>query len=106
MVKIWNINEDADLNKRQVSLVTSRDLGVGKVFSVSWSPDDPLTLAAAGSKAKLQVWEVGANAGARKALGSKVAAAGRTVRERQTGGVIGVASDNEDSSGDEGGDDE
>ena len=106
VVKIWNINEDADLNKRQVSLVTSRDLGVGKVFSVSWSPDDPLTLAAAGSKAKLQVWEVGANAGARKALGSKVAAAGRTVRERQTGGVIGVASDNEDSSGDEGGDDE
>ncbi|KAK7690497.1 hypothetical protein QCA50_005595 [Cerrena zonata] len=105
-VKIWNINEDSDLNKRQVSLVTSRDLGVGKVFSVSWSPDDPLTLAAAGSKAKLQVWEVGANAGVRKALGSKIAAAGRTVRERQTGGIIGVAEDDEDSSGEEGGDDE
>ena len=29
------------------------------------------------------------------------AQAGRTVRERTTGGVIGVASDNEDSSGDE-----
>lgn len=28
MVKVWNINEDADAQKRQVSLVTSRDLGV------------------------------------------------------------------------------
>ena len=31
VVKIWNITEDADLNKRQVSLVTSRDLGVVRV---------------------------------------------------------------------------
>ncbi|CAL1716964.1 unnamed protein product [Somion occarium] len=103
VVKIWNIVEDADFKKRQVSLVTSRDLGVGKVFSVAWSPDDPLTLAAAGSKAKLQVWEVGANAGARKVLGPKAAAAGRMVKEKQSGGVIGVATDDEDSSGDEAG---
>lgn len=27
-VKVWNITEDAHLKKRQVSLVTSRDLGV------------------------------------------------------------------------------
>ncbi|GJE85578.1 WD40 repeat-like protein [Phanerochaete sordida] len=101
VVKIWNITEDADLNKRQVSLVTSRDLGVGKVFSVAWSPDDPLTLAAAGSKAKLQVWDVAANAGVRKAFGSKLKEAGRTLREKTTGGVIGVQSDDEDSSGDE-----
>lgn len=120
MVKIWNIAEDADSNKRQVSLVSSRDLGVvrvmsfypsllcylrilqGKVFSVAWSPDDPLTLAAAGSKAKVQVWDVGANAGVRKVLGPKLAEAGRTVKEKTTGGVIGVESDHEDSSGDEG----
>jgi len=104
-VKIWNINEDPDLNKLQVSLVTSRDLGVGKVFTVSWSPDDPLTLAAAGSKAKLQVWDVSANSGARKALGTKLNAAGRSVKEKQTGGVVGVASDDEDSSGEDAGDD-
>lgn len=73
----------------------------GKVFSVAWSPDDSLTLAAAGSKARVQVWDVGANAGARKALSSKLAEAGRTVKERTSGGVIGVASDDEDSSGDE-----
>ncbi|KAJ2965544.1 hypothetical protein NUW54_g14083 [Trametes sanguinea] len=46
VVKVWNVTEDQDLGKRQVSLVTSRDLGVGKVFSTVWSPDDPLTLAA------------------------------------------------------------
>ena len=72
------------------------------MFSTSWSPDDPLTLAAAGSKAKLQVWDVGANAGARKVLGPKLAEAGRILKEKQNGGVIGVASDEEDSSGDEG----
>ncbi|KAH9831545.1 transducin family protein/WD-40 repeat family protein [Rhodofomes roseus] len=104
VVKVWNVNEDADLEKRQVSLVISRDLGVGKVFSTSWSPDDALTLAAAGSQGKLQVWDIGANAGARKALGSKLAEAGRMLKEKMGGGVVGVASDDEDSSGDEDGD--
>lgn len=28
IVKVWNVTEDQDLGKRQVSLVTSRDLGV------------------------------------------------------------------------------
>ena len=69
-----------------------------------WSPDDPLTLAAAGSKAKLQIWDIGANANARKVLGPKVAEAGRVLKEKQSGGVISVATDDEDSSGDEDGD--
>ena len=47
------------------------------------------------------MWDVAANAGARKVLGSKLAAAGRTVKEKTTGGVIGVQSDDEESSGDE-----
>jgi len=72
----------------------------GKVFSTVFSPDDPLTLAAAGSKAKVQIWDVGANQGVRKAFSKKLGQAGRTVREKQGGGVIGVTSDNEDS-GDE-----
>ncbi|TFY75686.1 hypothetical protein EWM64_g8323 [Hericium alpestre] len=99
MVKVWNItDEDEAAGKRQVSLVTGRDLGVGKVFSTVWSPDDPLTLAAAGSKAKLQIWDVGANFGARKAFGSKVAAAGRALKEKSTGGVVGVVDDDDESS--------
>jgi len=99
VVKIWNINEEG--GGREVSLVTSRDLGVGKVFSVTFSPDDPLTIAAAGSKAKLQVWEVGSNQGARRAFGPKLRAAGREVREKEGDGVVGVHEDDESDAGDE-----
>lgn len=70
----------------------------GKVFSVVFSPDDPLTVAAAGSKAKLQIWDVGANAGARKVFASKLAAAGREVKEKEGGGVVGVIDDDEEES--------
>ncbi|KAF8907289.1 WD40-repeat-containing domain protein [Gymnopilus junonius] len=103
LVKVWNVNDEEN-GKRSVSLVTSRDLGVGKVFSTVWSPDDPLTLAAAGSKAKLQIWDVGANFGVRKAFGAKLREAGKTLKEReegQGGGVIGVASDDEESEGED-----
>ncbi|KAF5382043.1 hypothetical protein D9615_004423 [Tricholomella constricta] len=107
LVKVWNVVDESDGGKRNVSLVASRDLGVGKVFSTVFSPDDPLTLAAAGSKAKLQIWDVGANMGARKAFGSKLREAGRMLREKEANaeGIIGVASDGDESS-DEGGDEE
>lgn len=102
-----------------MSLVTSRDLNIvstichlkrylidiplaqGKVFSAVFSPDDSLTLAAAGSKAKMQIWDVGANFGARKVFGPKLAAAGRALKEKEGGGVVGVQSDDEGSEGDE-----
>ncbi|KAG6845473.1 hypothetical protein H0H87_008833 [Tephrocybe sp. NHM501043] len=88
LVKVWNVTDDTDGGKRN-----------GKVFSTVFSPDDPLTIAAAGSKAKLQVWDVGANIGARKAFGAKLREAGRVLREKEasSGGVVGVASDNEES---------
>ncbi|KAJ7623388.1 WD40-repeat-containing domain protein [Roridomyces roridus] len=100
LVKVWNVVDDGE-SQRSVSLVTSRDLGVGKVFSTTFSPDDPLTLAAAGSKAKLQIWDVGANFGARKAFGAKLREAGRVLKEREenAGGVVGVVSDDEESDG-------
>jgi periodic tryptophan protein 1 len=74
------------------------------VFSTVFSPDDPLTIAAAGSKAKVQIWDVGANQGARKAFGKKLTQAGRTLREKQGGGVVGVVSDDEESGDEPGGD--
>jgi len=99
MVKVWNVDSSADGNPR-VSMVASRNLEVGKVFSAVFSPDDALTLAAAGSKAKVQIWDVGANAGVRKALASKLAEAGRILKEKEGAGVIGVMDDNEDESDD------
>ncbi|KAJ6597538.1 WD40-repeat-containing domain protein [Mycena vulgaris] len=81
--------------------------GVGKVFSTVFSPDDSLTLAAAGSKAKLQIWDVGANFGAHKAFGARLREAGRVLREKDLegkdnkGGVVGVVDDDEESDGGE-----
>ncbi|THG93762.1 hypothetical protein EW145_g8285, partial [Phellinidium pouzarii] len=89
MVKVWNVSNKSDEKKE------------GKVFSTTFSPDDPLTVAAAGSKARLQIWDVGANVGARKAFSEKLKEAGRELRAKESGGVIGVASDDEDDSGDE-----
>jgi periodic tryptophan protein 1 len=117
MVKIWNVQGDETGGKRQVSLVAGRDLGLvrprvliyfmfgahrhqGEVFSAVWSPDDPLTLAAAGSKAKMQIWDVGANFGARKVFGARLAEAGRALKEKKSGGVIGVADDGDDDDND------
>jgi periodic tryptophan protein 1 len=77
----------------------------GKVFSTQWSPDDPLTLAAAGSKAKLQLWDLGSNMGTRKVFASKLKASGKILKEKEAkeghGGVIGVQSDGEESDADE-----
>ena len=69
------------------------------MFSTVWSPDDPLTLAAGGSKAKVQVWDVSTNANTRQAFHLKLKEAGRVLREKEnsSGGVIGVVDDNEDS---------
>ncbi|KAJ7593359.1 hypothetical protein C8J56DRAFT_1045820 [Mycena floridula] len=95
LVKVWNVVEE---DKRTVSLVTSRDLGIGKVFSTVFSPDDVLTLATGGSKAKLQVWDVGANFGARKTFGFKLEEAGKVLREKEeSNGLVGVTSDDEES---------
>ncbi|EJD41945.1 hypothetical protein AURDEDRAFT_126729 [Auricularia subglabra TFB-10046 SS5] len=94
-VEVWNITTTD--GKQHVS--------PGKVFSETLSPDDPLVLAATSSKARLQVWDLGANAGARRVFAPRFAAAWREVRERDraAGGFVGVQSDGE---GDESADDE
>ncbi|KAG9126883.1 hypothetical protein FRC07_001541 [Ceratobasidium sp. 392] len=97
LVKIWNV--DTEGGKVKASMVISRNLEVGKVFSVAFSPDDPLTLAAAGSKAKLQVWDIGTNSGARKSFGARLPQRrGGWERTRESGGVIGLHDDDEDES--------
>ncbi|CAO1636560.1 unnamed protein product [Parajaminaea phylloscopi] len=56
--KVWNLEGalSADGKPKQITLVSSRDLGAGKVFSASFSPDDVLTVAAAGSSGSVKVW--------------------------------------------------
>lgn len=105
-VKIWNVSDEESEGVpgrvREVSLATSRDLGLGKVFAARWSPDPeaPLTLAAAGSKATLQVWDAASNAGARKAFGERLKRHGRELGAVKAGGGV-VAMDPDEESDDE-----
>lgn len=73
----------------------------GKVFSSVWSPDDALTLAAGGSAGKLQVWDIGINHNIRKTLGTRLAEAGKTFKEKAGGGIVGVADDGKGDSEDD-----
>lgn len=50
-----------------------------------------MTLAAAGSKATVQIWDVASNLGARKAFGDRLRKYGRELGEmKKGGGVIGI----------------
>ena len=57
-----------------------------------------MTVAAAGTKAKLQIWDVGANMGTRKAFATKLAEAGQILKEKQGSGLVSVEDDDGDSS--------
>ena len=70
-VKIWNVDSDGD-KPRSISLVSARDLGIGKLFTTSFSPNDPLTIAAAGSGGKLHIWDTLTNPGVRRTFGDRL----------------------------------
>ncbi|EIW71161.1 hypothetical protein TREMEDRAFT_27182 [Tremella mesenterica DSM 1558] len=100
LVKLWNIlEEETEGRQREISMVTSRDLGVGKVFTARFSPDPdtPLTLAAAGSRAVVQIWDAASNPGARKAFGERLSKMGRRLGEvKKGGGVVGVVDESDE----------
>ncbi|KAK9366621.1 WD40-repeat-containing domain protein [Lipomyces kononenkoae] len=62
-VKVWKVSPTGP------SLSVSRDMGVGKVFSVSWLPDkdSAQTLAVGGSNGVVQVWDIKKNEAVRMA---------------------------------------
>lgn len=72
-VKIWNVAPDAG-----PSMVVSRDLDVGRVFSTSFAPDREVgfRLAVAGSKGNLQIWDTSTNRAVREAFATRVADGG------------------------------
>ncbi|EKG09215.1 hypothetical protein MPH_13766 [Macrophomina phaseolina MS6] len=94
-VKLWNVQPTGP------SMVVSRNLGVGKVFSTAFAPDKEVgfRLAVAGSKGSVQVWDTSTNAAVRRAFANKVAPAEGEVKER----LVGVQeSDSESESGEDG----
>lgn len=105
-VKLWNVLPTGP------SMVVSRNLAVGKVFTTQFAPDAAVgfRLAVAGSKGSMQIWDTSTNAAIRNAFANKVGAAASDVKER-TVGIEEDSSDSEDEGGvepggaiDEGGD--
>lgn len=90
--KLWNITPDAG-----PSLVVSRDLGVGKVFSANFAPDAEVAfrLAVAGSKGAVQVWDTSTNKAVREAFATKARLpdASADVKER----LVGIEADDEEA---------
>ncbi|KAL8722500.1 MAG: hypothetical protein Q9181_007475, partial [Wetmoreana brouardii] len=103
-VKIWNVAPD-----KGPSMIVSRNLGVGKVFTTRFAPDPEVgfRLAVAGSKGAIQIWDTWTNAAVRGAFAGRTGPSrGKTgekeeeeeVKER----LIGVQEDSSDEE-DEGG---
>ena len=88
-VKLWNVQSSGP------SMVVSRNLGVGKVFSTTFGPDAEVgfRLAVAGSKGTMQVWDTSTNAAVRSAFAGRVAPVEGEVKER----LVGVNDDSTDS---------
>lgn len=93
-VKLWNIEND------KPSLVVSRKLDVGKVFSTSFAPDPEVSfrLAVAGSKGLVQIWDASTNGAVRRAFVSRMPDLEGDVPER----TVGVNADDDEESEDEG----
>ncbi|GAB7363827.1 hypothetical protein MBLNU230_g4393t1 [Neophaeotheca triangularis] len=91
-VKLWNVSEAAG-GPSGPSMVTSRDLGVGKVFAANFAPDKEVAfrLAVAGSKGSVQVWDTSTNKAVREAFAGRV-----KMPEAKEERLIGVEADNEE----------
>jgi periodic tryptophan protein 1 len=92
-VKLWNIQPSGP------SMIVSRNLEVGKVFSTVFAPDEEVgfRLAVAGSKGTIQIWDTSTNPGVRKAFAHRVAPVEGEVRER----LVGLRDDSSESDDDD-----
>ena len=98
-VKLWNVEASGP------SMVVSRDLGVGKIFSTQFAPDSQIgfRLAVAGSRGSVQIWDTSTNAAIRRIFGSRIPnyGASDTAEER----LIAIDESGDDSE-DEGGEEQ
>ncbi|CAI2178876.1 12936_t:CDS:10, partial [Funneliformis geosporum] len=62
LVKVWDVKD------MKPNMVTSRDLGVGKVFASQFCPDSPFQIAVAGSEGKVFIWDLSNNVGFRNSF--------------------------------------
>lgn len=89
-VKLWNVEPTGP------SMVVSRNLGLGKVFTTKFAPDPEVAfrLAVAGSKGSMYIWDTSTNGAVRRAFGNRMAA---DALEHGGDRLIGVEEDSSDS---------
>ena len=67
-VKLWSVQDSGP------SLVVSRNLGVGRIFSTTFGPDSEVAfrLAVTGSKGAVQIWDTSTNGAVRRTFQSRM----------------------------------
>ena len=95
VVKLWNVQPTGP------SMVVSRNLDVGRVFSTTFAPDPEVAfrLAVAGSKGAMQVWDTSTNAAVRQAFASRLVSMNGDVKAERIVGVDEDSSDSEEEGG-------
>ena len=94
-VKLWNVQSSGP------SMVVSRNVDVGKVFSARFGPDPEVAfrLVVAGSKGTMQVWDTSTNAAVRRAFASRIAPGNSEVNEERVVRIEEDSSDSEEEGG-------
>lgn len=94
-IKLWNLN-----NEKGPSMILSRDLDVGKVFSVGFAPDNEVFghIVVAGSSGTVKVWDTMTNRTVREAVNKNndLKALFGTKKARDDDKVVGVTAGDED----------
>jgi len=98
LVKLWHIPP----GQSGPSLVLSRDLDVGRIFSTHFAPDKDvgMRVAVGGSTGNVKIWDLSTSSAARKAFGLS----GRAEGAAEEGKVVGLSEvpDEEDEDGEDG----
>jgi periodic tryptophan protein 1 len=81
------------------SLILSRDLDLGKIFSTQFAPDPEVAMrvAVAGSSGSIRVWDLSTSSSARKAFGIS----GKAKETMEEGKVVSVTENDEENEEDE-----
>jgi periodic tryptophan protein 1 len=90
--KLWNLSSSSG-----PSLILSRDLDVGRVFSVGFAPDREAfgRVVVAGGSGTVKVWDTMTNRTVRNSIGSRATWAAKQGKEDVVERLVGVADDNE-----------
>ena len=96
-VKLWNVEDSGP------TLVATRNLDVGRVFSTTFAPDNAVAfrLAVGGSKGNMQIWDTSTNAAVRQTFANKVPMEEGPEKQERVIAVNEDSSDSEDEGGPE-----